>query len=99
MVDYDVVQTVAKMWGVAVVRDRYNKALSHHQTPYSARARGKRAVVVMWLLRPYMHSRRQARIDEVLATAEFFKSGPGPRRLDCRAVDLRPLAESLVLRD
>lgn len=95
--DKDVIDRVGALWGRAVCVDRNKSTKEHHKTPYSARLRGRDAVQMMWLLRPHMGQRRRARIDEVLATAVFYKTGPGPKRVCSTANDLRAAAEALVI--
>lgn len=71
---------------------------AQHKDAYTVRARGRRAVIIMWLVLPYMGERRSKRIREVLASAAFHKSGPRKaREVIETADDLRELASGLIL--
>ena len=74
MTDRDVVDRVGRLWGVSTMTER--RPDPKHKDAYTIRARGRRAVIIMWLVLPYMGRRRARRIREVLDTAAFHKSGP-----------------------
>lgn len=95
MTDRDVVDRVGRLWGVSTMTER--RPDPKHKDAYTVRARGRRAVLVMWLVLPYMGERRSRRIREVLATAAFYKSGPrAVPELAATAEDLRAEADGLV---
>lgn len=97
MTDKDVIDYVGKLWGVKTVVEPRKPV--QHKDAYVIRARGRRAVLLMWMLRPYMFERRRARIDEVLATAVFHRTGPRANpEVIAKAADLKAQAEALIIR-
>jgi hypothetical protein len=71
MTDEDVVANVARLLGSSVTPQ---KARGNRKPTYKTQLTGKRAVQAMKLVRPYMHGRRQEKIDEILG--EFSPSTP-----------------------
>lgn len=67
MTDKDVVEKVAKMFGVAYMYPRRHVGTTWKQC-FQVVLRGKRAIELMKHLYPYMGERRKSRIDEVIAS-------------------------------
>lgn len=66
MTDKDIIETVAKWWGVSYNSPKARQ--DHHKQVYKCSLRGQPAVDLMKLLLPYMGSRRSSKIVEAIAS-------------------------------
>lgn len=67
MKDRDCIERVAALFGLQYrTRDRHRA--ENHAITYNVRLVGKRAVQLMWMLKPYMSKRRQQQIERAIET-------------------------------
>lgn len=77
MTDEDIIEKVSLIFGVKYSSSKPRKA--HHKVTYRTTLKGKRAIELMKVLKPFMGIRRQSQIDNAINSNRILPMGRKPK--------------------